>query len=390
MAIQRHLPGKPRPVARVLQEYRARRAQRPDHCPEALWRLLVPPPEELRRWRIQLDCSCIHEVLIHADHELPLGPFYDPNSRHRLPHGQMACCSDRSDDDCPCHFQEIVDWGRRREQTLPADPIDPPDYLADVDDAVDLWAKIRNDKPVTRAMWEVELACGHFAETSAPSLEWQPGDPPETVSAERAARLTSEWEECYATQPPSKHDSEDHRGHRRRMLALRWPRPVPELDCWPCSYARRIQAYEYVGPLVESSQSAPPAGQLSPLASYHRRGVPLEAYELTRTDHRYQRSAEASRDYLREQMKEFRAEEAADPELRERRTTSVLNAWKMLASTTTHDCEIMRWRVRLYCGHVVTTSRHCTIEDPTQHGASSMRCPECGKDPACIWPVPGG
>lgn len=53
-------------------------------------------------------------------------------------------------------------------------------------------------------------------------------------------------------------------------------------------------------------------------------------------------------------------------------------------SFKTRDCEIMQWRVRLYCGHIVMTSRNGTVEDPTMHGLSSMRCPECGKEPARI------
>jgi hypothetical protein len=42
----------------------------------------------------------------------------------------------------------------------------------------------------------------------------------------------------------------------------------------------------------------------------------------------------------------------------------------------------MRWRVRLYCGHIVETLVHCSMERPTMHGSSSMVCPECGIDPA--------
>lgn len=44
----------------------------------------------------------------------------------------------------------------------------------------------------------------------------------------------------------------------------------------------------------------------------------------------------------------------------------------------------MRWRVRLYCGHIVETRRHYTFVNPTAAGSSSMRCPDCGMDPARI------
>lgn len=44
----------------------------------------------------------------------------------------------------------------------------------------------------------------------------------------------------------------------------------------------------------------------------------------------------------------------------------------------------MRWRVRLYCGHIVETKRHYTYEEPTRAGCSSMACPDCGKDPSRV------
>ncbi|MFE4456825.1 hypothetical protein ACFROC_05635 [Nocardia tengchongensis] len=315
---------------------------------------------------------------------LPLGPFLDAAGRHGLPEGQMACCSDRTGDERPRHFQQIVDWVKRREVAFPADPVEPPDYLADLDLKYGMWSKIRKDQPVTRALWEVELACGHFGETSAPSLAWRPGDPPTTVSEERAAEMTAEWEEHYAVTPLSWSDTEADRAHRRRMLALRWPTPEPEIDCWPCSYARRIEAYEYIGPLAKPVEAAAPRRLPAPLPSHRGHGVPLETYELTPGDHRNQKAAKAIRAGVAEQVKKWRAEEAADPELRAQRAAAVVNAWTMLAECKTRDDEIMQWRVRLYCGHTTMTSRHCSAENPTMHGPSSMQCPECGMDPARI------
>jgi hypothetical protein len=46
--------------------------------------------------------------------------------------------------------------------------------------------------------------------------------------------------------------------------------------------------------------------------------------------------------------------------------------------------ELMRWRVRLYCGHIVETRRHYTFAQPTEAASSSMRCPDCDSDPASI------
>lgn len=46
--------------------------------------------------------------------------------------------------------------------------------------------------------------------------------------------------------------------------------------------------------------------------------------------------------------------------------------------------ELMRWRLRLYCGHVVERRAHYTHK--TLHAAftGSVDCPECGLDPATI------
>lgn len=128
-----------------------------------------------------------------------------------------------------------------------------------------------------------------------------------------------------------------------------------------------------------------PSGTTNSEIEYHSDGVPLETYERIRQDHCDQKTAEGIRDAVKEQA-QWEAEEAADPELREARRKTVERGRTMLFScaSQTHDHELMRWRVRLYCGHIVETRRHCTIDAPTRHGSSSMLCPECGMDPARI------
>lgn len=56
----------------------------------------------------------------------------------------------------------------------------------------------------------------------------------------------------------------------------------------------------------------------------------------------------------------------------------------ILGKPTTRPHELMRWRVRLYCGHVVEKTAHYTHK--RLHGAftGSMACPECSLDPATI------
>jgi hypothetical protein len=119
---------------------------------------------------------------------------------------------------------------------------------------------------------------------------------------------------------------------------------------------------------------------------YRSHGVPLEMYELTRKDHRDQKTAESIHDAVKSAAAKWEAEETADPELRETRRKTIERARNMLFTfaSQTHDYGLMRWRVRLYCGHIVETRRHCTIDAPTRHGSSSMPCRECGMDPAQI------
>jgi hypothetical protein len=118
--------------------------------------------------------------------------------------------------------------------------------------------------------------------------------------------------------------------------------------------------------------------------TYTSHGVPLEDYQLTRRDHHDQQTAEQIREAVEREAAMWRAEEEADPSLRERRAETVHRALEIIASCPPADHEIMRWRVRLYCGHMTETRRHHTVTEPMMHGSSSMRCPECGMDPALI------
>ena len=111
---------------------------------------------------------------------------------------------------------------------------------------------------------------------------------------------------------------------------------------------------------------------------------PLETYELTRQDHRDQKTSQDIAEHARKAVAKLHAEEAADPHLRQRRQEAVRRAWTLLTANRTPDHEIMRWRVRLYCGHIVETTRHFEAESPTMHGSSSMPCPDCGLNPARI------
>ncbi|WP_156623908.1 hypothetical protein [Mycobacterium sp. 852002-40037_SCH5390672] len=104
------------------------------------------------------------------------------------------------------------------------------------------------------------------------------------------------------------------------------------------------------------------------------KGIPLESYELTREDHRRQKQCEDTHEAVERMFKEN-----PPPPLSDHQTARLRELLQPQP-----DYEIMRWRVRLYCGHVVETSRHCENDKPTNHGSVSMRCPQCAMDPAHI------
>ena len=61
-ALQR-LPGKARPRQAVLRECQAETAEMRGRIPRVLWDFLIPDLTPAFRWRVQLDCGCVPEVL---------------------------------------------------------------------------------------------------------------------------------------------------------------------------------------------------------------------------------------------------------------------------------------------------------------------------------------
>ncbi|MGW6568446.1 hypothetical protein [Streptomyces sp. NPDC054975] len=111
---------------------------------------------------------------------------------------------------------------------------------------------------------------------------------------------------------------------------------------------------------------------------YRSSGVPLEEYELTREDHRRQKQSEEISEAVRLQVDEDIAKCQAGPARAERRRQAFANVAKLMQSFKKADREIMRWRVRLYCGHIMEREAHYTYADPLSAGSYGRRCPECG------------
>jgi len=253
---RRRLPGRTRPRDEVLSEYREhidRVRSRIDelygaYSPigELLRHVHARDPEETYRWRVQLDCGCVHEVLTDGDGRLPVDVRWLDWSRDPLPAGQYICWHEGEEEVTP--HREIVEWGRRQDD-LPADGEEPPDYLNDL--SAKEWAKMRRDQP--RARWSVTLSCGHVGAATVKDLEWKPADGPvrREVGAEELAEELARIE-----------DAAEVVGSEVAEYAKRWwgdgcPEPGTETMCFTCPRARRIVAYQRVGwlapPLVQHS-----------------------------------------------------------------------------------------------------------------------------------------
>ncbi len=102
---------------------------------------------------------------------------------------------------------------------------------------------------------------------------------------------------------------------------------------------------------------------------YRSQGAPLEPYEPTKADHRRQKEAERMREYVKRNVAD-----APPP------TPAQLERLRRLFSVRTPDYELMRWRLRLYCGHIVEMTQHHDQQQPSGFRA----CPDCGLDPASV------
>lgn len=126
---------------REYEEFNARRRKR---IAAVLWQFWAPDPDQFYRWRVQLDCGCIREVMTTDKTRLPAEQQWrDVVHGAGLPVGQLICAHDEKERG---PYQRIVEWGRRREESFPPDSEEPPEWAEP-----ELWAKIRREEPSTSA-----------------------------------------------------------------------------------------------------------------------------------------------------------------------------------------------------------------------------------------------
>lgn len=112
----------------------------------------------------------------------------------------------------------------------------------------------------------------------------------------------------------------------------------------------------------------------------------MEEYVLTRADHRDQTQAEKIAEHARKLVDNHLADlrQRLGPDGFEQHENELCERLRPIFARKTPDHELMRWRLRLYCGHIVIRIRHASMANPTMHGCSNQQCPECGKDPSSI------
>jgi hypothetical protein len=289
-AFERKLPGEPVPREEAFREYESWRwsnvKEGPGHA--AIFELLVAKPEDVFRWRIQLDCGCIREVQTRGDDVQELLAQSDsyhftsvkPSERERkeendrynaewredhtaeaagekppvrpkrpslkgkekLPPGEWLC---EHNSECPRYrwwgggpVRDIVEWIRRRDQPQISEPLEIDGEM------------IGSRKQY--AVWEVVLSCGTTTRNgsmiSTGSLK--------TASAEKslARRGFCPLDEFLAE--IVKDRDQDDEEFWRRVYAENHPDPVPFAQCKTCGNLRSMVAYERVGFLAPTPSRA--------------------------------------------------------------------------------------------------------------------------------------
>lgn len=245
-ALLTKVPGRARPRAKAMEAFEeiAEAARR--RYKKEFWFFFVPRAEYAYRWRIQLECGCVHEVFTHGKDDFPDANRWNaPVPERTLPQGEVWCPNDHCEGDVV--YRDIVEWLDSEEKEFPPDPEECPYDGVDAE----TWAVMRRKDHHSHAFWRVRLACGHVYEHVVADVGWKPEDGPKLVSEARAEEMRRDFEGLWAGDDDGEWPREGaERDHLRRMIEQRWPRPEPEQDCRTCRFAKRITGYQRIGWLM--------------------------------------------------------------------------------------------------------------------------------------------
>ncbi|BBY21298.1 hypothetical protein [Mycobacterium stomatepiae] len=290
--VERKLPGQPATREEAIREYESWRWANVKEGPgqAAIFALLTPKPEEIFRWRIQLDCGCIREVQTRGDdvqellaqsdsyhftsvkaserdrreanerfnadwqedreaeaagEEPPVRPKRPSlKGKEKLTAGQWLC---EYNSECPRYrwwgggpVREIVEWIRRRDQLHICEPLEIDGEM------------IGSRKEY--AVWEVLLSCGHYEQKWVDDLDWKPED---GIGHKKPGKNGFLPLDELLSEIVKDREQDDER-FWRRVYAENHPDPVPFAQCKTCGNLRSMVAYERVGFLAPKPKPIKP------------------------------------------------------------------------------------------------------------------------------------
>jgi hypothetical protein len=118
---------------------------------------------------------------------------------------------------------------------------------------------------------------------------------------------------------------------------------------------------------------------MTDLSAYERLGDPDEHRELTKAEHRSQAQLERICAHAKVVADDF-------PPLTDEQIVKV----RLILSEPTHPTTLMRWRLRLYCGHITERTAHASYLTSQQAFGLGTDCPQCPQEQAIIAAEPLG
>ena len=121
----RRVAGPARPRREVFDEVEAYVAERRQHIDPVLASLLLPDTRKLYRWKVELECGHVDEVLTIGPDRFPdERPYHDNLTQTNLNAGEMWC-RDKKHWEEPKPDRDIREWVSSNLVDFEADPIEP-------------------------------------------------------------------------------------------------------------------------------------------------------------------------------------------------------------------------------------------------------------------------
>ncbi|MBG0565385.1 hypothetical protein [Actinoplanes aureus] len=230
--LEQRLPGRARTLAVVLREYQKRRTAALESVAaedRSLLRSSFPEAELMFRWRLQLACGDLVEVLTLGDVRPPTVIAW-PWAGSRLREGTYACTDHRAQE---APYRRVYRYLTRATMELTGD-----EHL--------------KRGPETVGYWTVELECGHL-DNQVTALDWHPRDghrqtqPNDATEVAQRKSRVAQIKDCLGALEYA---------HALRQIEQGYLEPDPQTTCRLCTYEQPIIAFQRVGWLVPAPKPA--------------------------------------------------------------------------------------------------------------------------------------